>query len=386
MTGANRTSGMTRRAALTGAALAVPTLAWATPEARVFAQPPWAGYRSSARRQLEAMQHLSAPELTAPATEWRADLDLSALADHPAAIKLLDRAEDDAARQFRLTTRTLAALFAANGLEPVETRERMDEQLILFALRGCTLIDPAMTGVPVKAVTLSVQSVDHVAPRCVIGVWRRDRKRIAVFSGSTVPNRWAMAMQAAAFAQPGRTVWRMANVLATGRHDFIVGAHGGWQPSALISAGRDGRAIPQPAFRSKSGLLSKADLVLDPVVVLDNIHPALTPADPQGAAFSSEGCLTIAERAPPAEWSRSPPDWSTFSELARVRRLPARERKLHGLVLLTGAEAWMATNGQAVQRVRYGSRGPMAEAALRAAGFRRGDLIDLAAYVRLSAS
>lgn len=386
MTGANRISGMTRRAALTGAALAVPTLAWATPEARVFAQPPWAGYRSSARRQLEAMQHLSVPELTAPATEWRADLDLSALADLPAAIKLLDQPEDDPARQFRLTTRTLAALFAANGLDPVETRERMDEQLILFALRGCTLIDPAMTGVPVKAVTLSVQSVDHVAPRCVIGVWRRDQKRIAVFSGSTVPNRWAMAMQAAAFAQPGRTVWRMANVLATGRHDFIVGAHGGWQPSALISAGRDGRAIPQPAFRSKSGLLSKADLVLDPVVVLDNIHPALTPADPQGAAFSSEGCLTIAERAPPAEWTRSPPDWSTFSELARVRRLPARERKLHGLVLLTGAEAWMAANGQAVERVRYGSRGPMAEAALRAAGFRRGDLIDLAAYVRLSAS
>lgn len=386
MRGPNRTGGMTRRAALSAAALAVTSPAWATPETRVFAQPPWAGYRSSARRQLEAMQHLSAPDLTLPAAGWRADLDLAALAEHPSAIKLLDRAEDDPARRFRLTTRTLAALFAANGLDPVETRERMDEQLILFALRGCVPVDPAASGVLTKAVELSVQSVDHVAARCTLGVWRRDLKRIAVFSGSTVPNRWAMAMQAAAFAQPGRAVWRMANVLATGRHDFIVGAHGGWQPSALISAGRDGRAIPQPAFRSRSGAMAKAEMVLDPVVVLDNLHPALTPADPQGAAFSSEGCLTLAERTPPEAWTRSPPDWTAFSDLARLRRLPARERKLHGLVLLTGVEAWMAAQGQAVERVRYGSRGPAAEAARRALGLRSGDVIDLAAYARLNAS
>lgn len=332
------------------------------------------------------MQHLSAPDLVTQTVDWRTDLDLSALAEHPSAIKLLDRAPDDPARRFRLTTRTLAALFAANGLAPIETRERMDEQLVLFALRGCVPVDPAASGVLTKAVELSVQPVDHMTQRCTIGVWRRDLKRIAVFGGSTVPNRWAMAMQAAAFAQPGRTVWRMANVLATGRHDFIVGAHGGWQPSALISAGRDGRAVPQPAFRSKSGVLSKADMVLDPVVVLDNLHPALTPSDPQGATFSSEGCMTLAERTPPDVWTRSPPDWAAFSELARLRRLPARERKLHGLVLLTGTEAWMAAQGQAVERVRYGSRGPAAEAARRATGFRSGDLIDLAAYARLNAS
>lgn len=371
---------------MAGAALVLPSAARATSDAPVFAQPPWAGYRSSARRQLEAMQHLPAPDLTARDVDWRADIDLSALAEHPSAIKLLDRALDDPARRFRLTTRTLSALFAANALDPVETRERMDEQLILFALRGCVPVDPAASGVLTKAVELSVQPVDHLTPRCTIGVWRRDLKRIAVFSGSTVPNRWAMAMQAAAFAQPGRTVWRMANVLATGRHDFIVGAHGGWQPSALISAGRDGRAIPQPAFRSRSGALTKADMVLDPVVVLDNLHPALTPTDPQGAAFSSEGCLTLAERTPPEAWTRSPPDWTAFSEMARLRRLPARERKLHGLVLLTGAEAWMAARGEAVERVRYGSRGPAAEAARQALGLRRGDLIDLAAYARLSAS
>lgn len=366
--------------------LALPSAGWATADTPVFAQPPWAGYRSSARRQLEAMQHLSVPDLGSAIADWRADIDLSFLTDHPSVIKLMDRAVDDPARRFRLTTRNLAALLAANGLDPVETRERMDADLILFALRGCVPVDPAATGVLTKAVELSVQPVDHLMPRCTLGVWRRDLKRIAVFGGSTVPNRWAMAMQAAAFAQPGRTVWRMANVLATGRHDFIVGAHGGWQPSALIAAGRDGRAIPQPAFRSRSGVLSKAEMVLDPVVVLDNLHPALTPADPQGAAFSSEGCLTLAERTPPETWTRSPPDWTVFSELAQLRRLSARERKLHGLVLLTGAEAWMAARGEAVERVRYGSRGPGAEAARQALGLRRGDLIDLAAYARLSAS
>lgn len=369
-----------------GAFAALPSIAFSTPDTRVFTQPPWAGYRSSARRQLEAIQHLSAPDLNPVPVEWRDDLDLSALARHPSVIKLLDRAPDDPERRFHLTTRTLAALLAANGLNPVETRERMDGELILFALRGCVPVDPAATGVLTKVVELSVQQVDHMAPRCTIGVWRRDLRRIAVFGGSTVPNRWAMAMQAAAFAVPGRTVWRMANVLATGRHDFIVGAHGGWQPSALISAGRDGRAVPQPAFRSRSGGMTRADMVLDPVVVLDNIHPALTPANPQGAAFSSEGCVTLAERTPPLAWTRSPPDWSAFSELARLRRLPARERKLHGLVLLTGAEAWMAAQEQAVERVRYGSRGPVAEAARQAVGLRGGGVIDLAAYARLSAS
>ena len=41
--------------------------------------------------------------------------------------------------------------------------------------------------------------------------------------------------------------------------------------------------------------------------------------------------LPLAERTPPETWTRSPPDWTEFSELARLRRLPARERKLHGL-------------------------------------------------------
>lgn len=381
-----RTIDLTRRAALCGAVLGLPSIAWAAPGAPVFGSPPWAGYRSPARRQTETRQHLSGPEPSLAAVAWRDDLDLFPLSGLAAAAKLLDRPAEDPVRAFRLTPKGVAALFAANALEPVETRERMDGDLMLFALRGCTLIDPAQTGVLAKAVDLSVQPVDHLSPRCVLGVWRQDLDRIAVFAGSTVPNRWAMAMQAAAFARPGHTVWRMANVLATGRHDFIVGSHGGWEPAALVSANLRGQAVPQPAFRSRSGALRKADMVLDPVVVLDNVHPAVTPNDPQGAAFSSEGCLTLAERTPPETWMARPPDWVMFSELARIRRQPARRRRLYGLVLLTGAEAWLAARGEAVERVRYGSRGPAVRSLLERSGLGAGDVMDMTAYARISAS
>ena len=55
----------------------------------------------------------------------------------------------------------------------------------------------------------------------------------------------------------------------------------------------------QPGLRSVTGAFSIADVRLDDAVIMDNIHPGLTPADAYGAGFSSEGCLTVVERATP---------------------------------------------------------------------------------------
>lgn len=292
---------------------------------------------------------------------------------------MLDRL-DDGGWRFELTPAVLATLLSVNELSPIEAPGRMDARLVLFALRGCTVVDPSRIGLALEAVDLSVAQLDHLRPRCVLGVWDRADDRIAVFFGSTAPNLHALGLQAAAFESAGRQgpVWRIANVLPTGRHEFTVGGHGGWQPAALRSASLTGAATVQPALRSSTGRLAWRDLVLDVGVVLDNIHPALTPANAYGAAFSSEGCLTLAEREPPARWSARPPDWKTFSTLADVRLRPVRERRIYSLALLTGAEAWLAAQGVAAPRLRYGSKGPMTAALRRAMNLREGDAFDAA--------
>ena len=379
-----RSAGQTlisRRAALAGAAglALVPDKVWARDEGQLFSAPPWANYRSVERRQLEAARHLT-PGVIAAGTSWRNDMDHSHLADIESVATLLDRPADDAARRFVLTPEVLGALLDANELAPIEAPWRLDATLVLFALRACTIVDQDRIGLPLEAVELSVAETDHLRPQCVLGVWRRGDNRVTVFSGSTVPNRHALTLQAAAFSRAGagRPVWRIANVLPTGRHDFTVGAHGGWQPTALRAAGLSGAATIQPALRSSTGVLAWRDLTLDAGAVLDNIHPAVTPANAHGASFSSEGCLTLAEREPPLRWSARPPDWNSFLNLAEARHRPPRERRIHSLALLTGADAWLAAQGNAAFRLRYGSRGPRVATLRHAMGLRSGDTFDAA--------
>lgn len=374
------TPAISRRAVLAGVSLGlIPDTGRAGDERRHFSPPPWANLRSIERRQAEAARRL-APNGVIAGTNWRDDMDHSHLADVRSIATVLDGPADDPARRFVLTPRILGALLAANDLAPIEAPRRMDGTLVLFALRACTIVDPAQVGLPLEAVELSVSETDHLRPRCVLGVWRRADDRLAVFSGSTVPNRHALTLQAAAFARAGagRPVWRIANVLPTGRHDFTVGAHGEWQPTALRSAGLTGAAIIQPALRSSSGLLAWRDLTLDAGAVLDNIHPAVTPADAHGAAFSSEGCLTLAEREPPLRWTARPPDWQTFLALAEARRRPVRESRIHSLALLTGSDAWLAAEGNPAPRLRYGSRGPRVATLRQTMALPGGDTFDAA--------
>lgn len=381
---------MSRRAvlAVAGGLALVPRTVLARDGAMHFSAPPWSSYHSMERRQTEATRQLMPPEIPAPGT-WREDMDHAHLAGLATAASLLDRPEDDPARQFVLTPGGLAALLSANSFAPVVSRDRMDETVVLFALRGCTVADPTQVGRPLEAVELTVSGLDYLTPRCVLGVWRRTEERIAVFAGSTVPNRHALGLQAAAFARgEGRgQVWRIANVLPTGRHEYTVGSHGGWQPAALRSADLAGRATIQPAMRSSSGSLAWRDLTLDPGVVLDNLHPALAPAsDRYGAEFSSEGCLTLAEREPPARWSARPPDWQAFSTLGDLTPRPRRARRIHSLALLTGAEAWLAAQGEAAVRLRYGSRGPAVTALRETLRLPGGAVFDMPVLQRWLAS
>lgn len=359
---------LSRRAILCGlggaaASIASGTAAWARslPSPLRYGDPPWSGRGSAAWRLAEAQRHLGAflaPDLADP-PGWREDADLAHLAAWDPAVDLLDAGQDDPAREFLLTPQALAALLDAGELEAA-ARPLNGADLCLFALRGCVVVSPDDVGEALDRVRLKTVRTDHLRPRCVIVVWRRDADRVTVFSASTVPNRQALAFQAAAFGRASARqapVWRVANTLAAGAHLFTQGRHGGWHPAALRAAALNGQAHRQPALRSLSGALKRGELTLDMAVVMDNVHPGSTPADAGGAEFSSEGCLTVCERRPVQGWSVNPPDWSAFSRLLGLdpRRRPAQQ---FPLMLLTGAEAWLAANGAAAAALRYGAEGP----------------------------
>ncbi len=355
-----------RRKILQGLAGAAACAVAAPGQARVpvmrYAEPPWSGRGSAAERLAETRRRLGAFLQSSPTLphDWRENADLSHLAAHDQAASLLDSDENATSQEFLLTPQGLQALLDAGELEAAVHPVSADPDLCLFALRGCVAVSSDDVAQPRTEVRLRVARIDHLRPRCVIGLWRKGLGQITVFSASTVANRQAMGFQAAAFGRARAhqaPAWRVANTLAAGAHLFVQGRHGGWHPAALRAAALNGQAHRQPALRSLSGALRRDDLVLDMAVVMDNVHPGSTPSSTGGAEFSSEGCLTVCERRPVQGWSVNPPDWTAFSRLLGLdpRRRPQRQ---FPLMLLTGAEAWLAANGAAAPALRYGAEGP----------------------------
>lgn len=354
-----------------------------------YAEPPWSG-RGAAARLAEARRRLGAffPDANPTRHDWLEDADLGHLAGVAQAHALLESAEDDPVRTFLLTAGTLSDLVTANEFEAASRPARGDPNLCLFALRGCVLQSLEDGTVTQPAVRLRVVRPDYERARCVIGVWRRDTGDITVFSGSTTPNRQSLDLQAAAFRRAEALdvpVWRIANTLASGVHLFTQGRHGGWHPAALRAASLDGRAHRQPALRSISGALRRGDLRLDVTTVMDNVHPGATPAGSGPVEFSSEGCLTVCERRRPARWTIYPPDWTAFSRLVGLdpRKRPRNE---HALMLLTGADAWLAAHGSPACALRYGAAGPRTEALRASLGLARQGSYDTAVLQRVMAA
>lgn len=62
---------------------------------------------------------------------------------------------------------------------------------VLFGLRGCKIVSGASEGAFVNSVQLSEDLPDHFLFLCVLGVWKRSARQIAVLTGSTVPN-WGL--------------------------------------------------------------------------------------------------------------------------------------------------------------------------------------------------
>ncbi len=236
---------------------------------------------------------------------------------------------------FRFTAEHLARLCDLNRFDVTSGQDE-----VLFGLRGCLVIGQG--GEFRRSVELSEDVPDHYEFHCVLGVWKRSTRELAVFQGSTVPNWRFMEEQR---SQGGQ----LANLLPTGRYIYTVGQH-----RAVTGA-----FIQQPnviVLRSNDDLIFETSDDWERHSPADNIHPAFSD---RAARFSSAGCQTI-----PGSWR---PESGHTGEWARFRRRAGlSDDNVSGwgaryiYILLTGREARLVSSLSSVlpiTRLRFGSSG-----------------------------
>ncbi len=123
----------------------------------------------------------------------------------------LTQFDGDLSGAFEFSAATLQFLASRNGFDLA------DAQIVLFGLRGCAPGSADLQGwAPTH--TLSLQTPDHVHPRCVLGAWNRENDQILIAPASTVPE--AQSIHASTKSKGLGT-----SLLPTGLYHYRVGTH-----------------------------------------------------------------------------------------------------------------------------------------------------------------
>ncbi len=231
------------------------------------------------------------------------------------------------------------------------------ERPILFGLRGAAIAagGSARDGAWHQEVVLKDQRPNHFETRCVMGVWNRATREIAVYPASTVPHAESVISWYETRAS--------GNMLATGFYGYICGIHNGKPGCFLLRKTLDEkrRVIVR---RSSNDLVYQSTDFVHNMAPGDNIHPAFS--DEPGW-FSSFGCQVVLGSAT-TSGSHSGP-WSHFRKSAGLRDGNGEPGAAFHYVLLTGREALLASQlrragtaadpmaSQDLRRLRLGSTG-----------------------------
>ena len=249
---------------------------------------------------------------------------------------------------------------------------------VIFGLRGCEIVEAG--GGMQPTVKLKETVPDHFNRRCVIGVWDRIGARVAVYAGSTVPNRaqvelhrlYALHESGRRSSDPG--VWQ-THLLPQGLYDYRVATHLDGAGDDLAQPGALIQAKAAPVLRAQSGLSYTHDETWDYLryPARNAIHASIYLTD--FLEFSSSGSQTVYGRYIPKGRNPTGPwslfrralqlhaiDWTTGRCESDGENLPymlttGREARIHAFSLRRGIAPY--------RRIRYGSRGPQAEAAQR---------------------
>ncbi len=271
---------------------------------------------------------------------------------------------------FVLNHRSLLRLSIANGYSPRLAGTRR----VVFGLRGCRIVSGA--GRHRSSVRLVEATPNHFDRRCVIGVWDRRRRTVAVFEGSTVPNRVQVELHWlwAQYQREGRRVdnpgqW-MTNLLPQGLYEYEVGTHlAGAMPRRRRQPGALRQVIAVPVLRAQNSASFTFDETWDYATkpVGDNIHASVY--DDYFIGFSSQGCQTVLGNYKPKGLRANGP-WRQFRRalnllaIDRNTQTTGNDCERYPYLLTTGREARLHASARpqaeaaGLRRVRYGSQGP----------------------------
>ena len=243
-----------------------------------------------------------------------------------------------------------------------------DQGLVFFGLRGALPLDLGGTAFAARH-GLRLTGFNHLNLRCTLGQWRPADRTLALFPGSTVPHRNAVA-QAKARGGIG------ANMLMLGRYKYQKGVH----KAASLDGHRAFRqAMFFPVWRTSDDLdfdlQDRIDLGDDSdSFVFDNLHCAFQD-NIDAERFSSNGCQVVAG-APMSKRRNSRPEtgpWGRF--IGNAYGADANNQTHFVYLLFSGPEAAMLEEkrNQPVSRsARFGSSGEWVEkvqTALQGQGF-----------------
>lgn len=228
---------------------------------------------------------------------------------------------------------------------------------VLFGLRGCLLPgeDDDTGWGPSHALEWTLPN--HMAPRCLIGVWDRDNDQLRLFRGSTVPEVSYMFLYRYSIAG--------CNLLPTGMYRYSVGTHRATSSNPQHGAFRQADQVV--VVRTGNDLVYKSN---DPAEgwelgrPADNIHAAHFFRRTSPPYFSSAGCQVIVGSHRNGQVAGP---WAGFREAAGLASTPGNsdDGRAYRYLLFTGLEAALAAqrsvNFEArYERVRFGSSGDRA--------------------------
>ena len=262
------------------------------------------------------------------------------------------------AGDFELSTRDLQFLAERNHFA-IPSHHRK----VLFGLRGCMVAATDANGKRLEQTAWAskhrLQWVlpDHMAPRCTIGVWDRDRMEHRLFRGSTVPEVSYMFLFRSGIAG--------CNLLPTGLYRYAVGTHRASSDNPQHGALRQAESVV--VVRTNNDLVYKSN---DPGEFWergqpgDNIHAAHYYQRTSPPYYSSAGCQVIAGSHRRREVDGP---WAEFRKSAGLSAIPDSIEDGRGFryMLLTGLEAALAAERSDAfvnryRRVRFGSSGDAA--------------------------
>lgn len=218
-------------------------------------------------------------------------------------------------------------------------------ELVFFGLRGCLPADPEdVSFAPSR--TLKPAEVNYLNPRCTLGQWMPSRRTVAVFPGSTCPNRQLVEI-ARTHGGAG------TNQLLTGYYSFVKGMHHSGSSSGHQAFRQEEERV---VLRNSDDLDFDFHDVLSKGVQFDNLHCGFSAGVNSG--YSSAGCQVVVGFPTTNDRTRTESGpWAAFRQTAYKL-----EQSIFRYVLLNGAEVEAIAQDIDLARpvtLRFGSQGEL---------------------------